>query len=80
MSNPMFSGYVDGTSDAGWPSDLQTVVIGWMLLGQFRGKTQALSAAVKYSASHDLSTMEANGNLCRIYGLARNTYPIALPL
>jgi hypothetical protein len=80
LASPMFSGYVDGTSDAQWPAAPDTVVLGWMRLGQFKGTTQTLSAAIQFSQSYDLEVIEASGHLCRNFGLALAEYPTPVPL
>ena len=74
-ASPQFSEFVDGTGGL-FPAQ---VVMGWMRLGQFKRETQQVSEAVDYSTSYDLETIEANGNLCRIFGLALTDYPLPPP-
>lgn len=72
--DPLFSEYVDGSGDWSGP-----VVMGWMRLGQFKGGSQSVAGSYEYSGSYDYEYIQANGNLCRIYGHALTVYPLAYP-
>jgi hypothetical protein len=75
LQSPLFREYVDGTG--AWQD--RFVVMGFMRLGQFKGQSQSVAYNIDYSTSYDLDIIQANGNLCRIYGKALTVYPLAQP-
>jgi len=76
---PLFAGYVDGSSDDSRPPWPDNVTFGWMRLGQFRRDAQELGVIIDYTIGNPWSFVQTNGNICRNFALALTEYPVPLP-